>query len=47
VSRVYSDLAIFDIANDAAVVVEMVDGLDIAELQRMTRLPLQTPNSVS
>ena len=35
VSRIYSDLAVIDIATQGLRVVEMVDGLSIAELQKM------------
>jgi 3-oxoadipate CoA-transferase beta subunit len=40
VSRVYTDLAIFDLGPGGATVVEMVDGLDIEDLRRLTGLPL-------
>jgi 3-oxoadipate CoA-transferase beta subunit len=42
VTRVYTDLAIFELRNAAAVVVEMVDGLTMAELQRRTGLSLRS-----
>ncbi len=41
VSRVYSDMAIFDLTPQGAVVVEMVDGLTFEELKRLTRVPLR------
>jgi len=41
VSRVYSDMAIFDLTPQGAIVVEMVDGLTFEELKRLTRVPLQ------
>lgn len=40
VSRVYTDLAIFDLGPDGATVVEMVEGLTLAQLRDMTGLPL-------
>jgi 3-oxoadipate CoA-transferase beta subunit len=40
VSRVYTDLAVFDLGPQGARVVEMVDGLDIDELRRLTGVPL-------
>ncbi|WDS35302.1 3-oxoacid CoA-transferase subunit B [Pseudoxanthomonas sp.] len=40
VSRVYSDLGVFDLGADGARVVELVDGLSIDELQRLTGLTL-------
>jgi len=42
VSRVYTDLAVFDVGADGARVVEMVDGLSIEELRRLTGVPLDT-----
>lgn len=41
ISRLYTDLAIFDLGPDGAKVVEMVDGLDLAELRKLTRLELE------
>lgn len=38
VSRVYSDVAVFDLGPDGASVVETVEGLGIDELQRLTSL---------
>ncbi|MCC6828411.1 MAG: CoA transferase subunit B [Novosphingobium sp.] len=40
VLRVYTDLAVFDLGADGARVVEMVDGLTIDDLSRLTGLPL-------
>lgn len=40
VSRIYSDLAVFDVGPGGARVVEMVDGLTLEVLQRMTGVPL-------
>lgn len=40
VSRVYTDLAVFDVGPEGAHVVEMVDGLTIAELRRLTGVAL-------
>jgi 3-oxoadipate CoA-transferase beta subunit len=40
VSRIYSDVAVFELGPGGASVVEMVEGLDIDELQAMTNLRL-------
>ncbi|KUR79579.1 3-oxoacid CoA-transferase subunit B [Novosphingobium sp. FSW06-99] len=40
VSRVYTDLAVFDVGPAGAAVVEMTPGLSIDELRRLTGLPL-------
>ena len=40
VSRVYTDLAVFDVGPDGATVLDMVDGLSRDELCRLTGLPL-------
>ncbi|ALR20207.1 3-oxoacid CoA-transferase subunit B [Sphingobium baderi] len=40
VSRVYTDLAVFDVGPRGASVVEMVEGLSLDELRRMTGVPL-------
>ncbi|HAL22334.1 MAG TPA: 3-oxoadipate CoA-transferase [Stenotrophomonas sp.] len=40
VSRVYTDVAVFDLGPDGATVLEMVDGMDIAQLRELTGLPL-------
>lgn len=40
VSRVYTDLAVFEVGPDGARVIEMADGLDIEELRRLTGVPL-------
>jgi 3-oxoadipate CoA-transferase beta subunit len=40
VSRVYTDLAVFDLAASGAAVVEMVDGLGLDELRALTGVPL-------
>ena len=41
ISRLYTDLAIFDLGPDGAKVVEMVEGLDLAELSKLTGLQLE------
>jgi 3-oxoadipate CoA-transferase beta subunit len=41
VSRIYSDLAVFDVGPSGAQVIEMVDGLSLEELQRLTGVPLR------
>jgi 3-oxoadipate CoA-transferase, beta subunit len=41
VDRIYTDLAIIDVAGDGELVVRaMVDGLTLPELQKMTAAPL-------
>lgn len=47
VSRVYTDLAVFDVGPGGATVLEMVDGLTLAELGDLTKVPLGgTPQRV-
>jgi 3-oxoadipate CoA-transferase, beta subunit len=43
VSRIYTDLAVIDVTPEGPVVVDMVDGLDFDELQRVTAVPLRRP----
>lgn len=45
VSRIYSDLAVIDVEADGLRVVEMVDGLSLEELQRLTGAPLKPPKA--
>lgn len=45
VSRVYSDVAVFDLGADGASVREMVDGMTIGELRRLTGLSLRDARS--
>ena len=40
VSRIYTDLAVIDVTPSGLRVVEMVDGLTLAELQRLSGVPL-------
>ncbi|GGX35694.1 3-oxoadipate CoA-transferase subunit B [Pigmentiphaga litoralis] len=40
VSRVYSDMAVFDITSDGVRVIDRVDGLSFDELQRLCNVPL-------
>ncbi|WP_164271390.1 3-oxoacid CoA-transferase subunit B [Stenotrophomonas sp. B1-1] len=40
VSRVYTDVAVFDLGPGGATVLEMVEGMDIAQLRELTGLPL-------
>ncbi|MEY2686717.1 MAG: hypothetical protein RL375_915, partial [Pseudomonadota bacterium] len=40
VSRLYTDLAVLDITPHGVRVVEMVEGLSLAELQTVTAVPL-------
>lgn len=46
VSRVYSDLAIFDLTSAGAIVAEMVPGLTLAELERLTGVPLRAASDL-
>jgi len=41
VSRIYTDLATIDITEQGLRVIDMVDGLSLAELQRLSGVPLQ------
>ena len=41
VSRVYTDLAVIDLGPQGATIVEMCDGLDRAQLQAVTAVPLR------
>ena len=41
VSRVYCDLAVFDLGPQGAAVVEMIDGLALGDLQQLTGVPLR------
>lgn len=41
ISRVYTDLAIFDVGREGAKVVEMVQGLDLGQLEKLTGLKLE------
>jgi 3-oxoadipate CoA-transferase beta subunit len=40
VDRIYTDLAVIDVTDRGLTVIEMVEGLEFAELQRMTGAPL-------
>lgn len=40
VSRVYTDLATFSVGPDGAAIIDMVDGLTVEELRRLTGVPL-------
>jgi 3-oxoadipate CoA-transferase, beta subunit len=42
VSRLYTDLAVFDLGPDGARVVETVEGLSLDDLRRLTALPLRS-----
>jgi len=42
VSRIYTDVAVFDVGPRGATVVEMVDGLGLDQLRNMTGVSLQT-----
>jgi 3-oxoadipate CoA-transferase, beta subunit len=41
VSRVYTDLAVIDLGSVGPTVVEMCGGIDLAQLQAVTALPLR------
>jgi 3-oxoadipate CoA-transferase beta subunit len=43
VDRIYTDLAVIDVMPDGLHVVDIVDGLDFQELQRLTGVPLKKP----
>jgi len=40
VSRVYTDLAVFEVGENGAKIIEAIDGLDIGALSKLTRLHL-------
>ena len=41
VSRIYTDLATIDVTPQGLRVIDMVEGLDLAELQRLSGVPMQ------
>ncbi|MGE4303213.1 MAG: 3-oxoacid CoA-transferase subunit B [Novosphingobium sp.] len=45
VSRVYTDLAVFELNPNGATVVEMVEGLTLDELRALTKVPLEPARS--
>ena len=45
VTRIYTDLAVIDVRPEGLQVVEMVEGLDFAGLQRLTGAPLAPPKA--
>ncbi|WP_317203872.1 3-oxoacid CoA-transferase subunit B [Janthinobacterium sp.] len=45
VARIYTDLAVIDVTPDGLVVLEMVDGLTLAELQRISGVPLRAASA--
>ena len=48
VTRIYTDLAVIDVTRDGLVVVDIVDGLPFADLERLTGVALaRTPESKS
>jgi 3-oxoadipate CoA-transferase beta subunit len=47
VSRVYTDVAVFDITQKAVVVAEIIAGLTVTELERMTGLALSVAPRLS
>ena len=44
VNRIYTDLAVLDVTRDGLRVLEMAPGLDLAELSRLTGVPLAMAN---
>jgi 3-oxoadipate CoA-transferase beta subunit len=46
VNRIYTDLAVIDVKADGLHVVDIVEGLDFAELQRLTGVPLKQAEPV-
>ena len=44
VSRIYTNLAVIDVTKDGLVVREMVEGLDLAHLQKLTEPKLTLAN---
>ena len=47
VSRIYTDVAVFNITEGAVVVAELIEGLTLTELVRLTGLPLRAAPRVS
>ncbi len=47
VNRIYTDLAVIDVTATGLRVVEMADGLSLAELQRLTGVPLTQTQSLA
>ena len=47
VNRIYTDLAVIDVTPAGLRVVEMIDGLSLAELQRLTGVPLTQTESLA
>jgi len=47
VSRIYTDVAVFNITEGAVVVAELIEGLTLTELERLTGLPLRAAPRVS
>ncbi|WP_397474160.1 3-oxoacid CoA-transferase subunit B [Pusillimonas sp.] len=45
VSRIYSDVAVFDLTSEGVKVIELVPGLSFDELQKMTSVPLTDARS--
>ena len=40
VSRIYTDVGVFELSGDAAIAIELVDGVSLEELKQLTGLPL-------
>lgn len=47
VNRIYTDLAVIDVTPSGLRVVEMIDGLSLAELQRLSGVPLTQADSLA
>jgi len=47
VSRIYTDIAVIDLGPTGAVVIDMVEGLTLAQLQELTSVPLAMANSMT
>lgn len=47
VNRIYTDLAVIDVTPSGLRVVEMIDGLSLAELQRLSGVPLTQVDSLA
>jgi 3-oxoadipate CoA-transferase, beta subunit len=45
VNRIFTDLAVIDVTAQGLAVVDMVDGLDLGELQRLTGVPLSAAHA--
>jgi 3-oxoadipate CoA-transferase beta subunit len=46
VARVYTDLAVIDLLPAGAVVLDIIDGMELEQLQRLTAIPLQASSTL-